>query len=141
MWVTSGGAIAPRKPRGQPWRMSREPSLQTLEALRDASALLAAGQHARVRESLAALLRIEPDCADAHRMLALSLYQTGEFVRAQKGTAGFDCAAQRVDERTPNRRADARGRSCVGSSMDWWSGRATSLQLPSTSCLSRLNDN
>lgn len=76
--------------------MSREPSLQTLEVLRTASALLAAGQHARARELLAALLRNQPDCADAHRMLALSLYQAGEFVRAQKSLRA--CLRLRADD-------------------------------------------
>lgn len=76
--------------------MSREAPLQTLESLRTASALLAGGQHAQARELLAALLRNQPDCGDAHRMLALSLYQTGEFVRAQKSLRA--CLRLRADD-------------------------------------------
>ncbi|HET9819959.1 MAG TPA: tetratricopeptide repeat protein [Rhodanobacteraceae bacterium] len=59
-------------------------SAQTVETLRQASTLLQAGRHAPARGLLDKLIRTQPGCAEAHRMLAMSLCQTGEFVRAQK---------------------------------------------------------
>lgn len=59
-------------------------SLQTRETLRAASAWLAAGQPQRARESLATLIRNQPDCAEAHRLLGAAYLQMGEFPRAQK---------------------------------------------------------
>ncbi|HEU4856230.1 MAG TPA: tetratricopeptide repeat protein [Rhodanobacteraceae bacterium] len=64
--------------------MTSDSPTQVRDALRTATAWINAGQHARARESLAALVHTQPDCVDAHRLLALSLCQTGEFVRAQK---------------------------------------------------------
>lgn len=59
-------------------------SLQTQETLRAASAWLAAGQHQRARESLTVLIRAQPGCAEAHRLLGVACLQMGEFVHAQK---------------------------------------------------------
>jgi predicted Zn-dependent protease len=59
-------------------------SAQTAETLNRASALLQADRHAPARELLDKLVHTQPGCAEAHRMLAMSLCRTGEFVRAQK---------------------------------------------------------
>lgn len=64
--------------------MATDHSLQALDTLRLASEWIAAGQHTRAREALSALVHADPRSADAHRLLALSMYQTGEIVRAQK---------------------------------------------------------
>lgn len=64
--------------------MISDPATQVLDTLREASTLLQAGEHAHAREMLGSLIRAQPGCFDAHRMLAASLSGTGEFVRAQK---------------------------------------------------------
>lgn len=64
--------------------MSPDASLHTIETLRAASALIMQGDHSRARAALTDLVRTDPGCADAHRLLGDSLYQTGEFVRARK---------------------------------------------------------
>ena len=64
--------------------MRPEPSAQTLEILHNASLSLQAGRHVQAREVLAALIRAQPACFEAHRLLATSLLQTGEFARAQR---------------------------------------------------------
>ncbi|HEX5488149.1 MAG TPA: tetratricopeptide repeat protein [Rhodanobacteraceae bacterium] len=61
-----------------------DPATQVLDVLFQATALLRAGQHARVQELLGGLIRKQPGCAEAHRLLATSLCQTGDLARAQK---------------------------------------------------------
>ena len=63
--------------------MIPNPDVQTLDVLRTASACINLGQHAQARDLLAPLIRAQPDCAEAHRLLGVSLCQTGEFSRAQ----------------------------------------------------------
>lgn len=63
--------------------MIPDPAVQTLDVLRTASACINLGQHTQARDLLAPLIRAQPNCAEAHRLLGVSLCQTGEFSRAQ----------------------------------------------------------
>lgn len=63
--------------------MTPDPAAQTLDVLRTASACINLGQHTQARELLAPLLRAQPDCAEALRLLGVSFSRTGEFSRAQ----------------------------------------------------------
>lgn len=76
--------------------MGSDISTQSLDALRNASALLQTGQHAQAREILGGLLRAQPANFEARHLLAMSLLQAREFVRAQKELR--ICLRQRKDD-------------------------------------------
>lgn len=63
--------------------MISDPAVQTLDVLRTAAAYINSGQHTQARDLLSPLIRAQPDCAEALRLLGVSLCQTGEFSRAQ----------------------------------------------------------
>ncbi len=64
--------------------MNSHSAVNVFDTLRHASALLKAGRHAPARELLGAVLRGQPNLAEAHWLLAGSFFQTDDLVNAQR---------------------------------------------------------
>lgn len=64
--------------------MNIQPSAMALETLRNASASLRVGQHARAQQLLGELLKIAPDLVEAHWLLANSFLEVRNFEGAQR---------------------------------------------------------